>query len=203
VTDYLTFLTTTVDTTGSVADARGALGFLASGGGGWDKDAMLGGRAALPLEAMKRRHAHAVEKAPGLPARLVLDVLRRYAYLEAGVQTDRQWHLAIGVAIGCAFKLMARYADMRHVRYDDESFRVHDMYIRIFVSERKTHVYGGQWIDVARPLDGSFGVFDAPLLGKGFSAAASSCLTSTHLGTYTLIAPWSTTATCFTYVTRW
>jgi hypothetical protein len=38
VTDYLTFLTTTVDTTGSVADARGALGFLASanGGGGWD-----------------------------------------------------------------------------------------------------------------------------------------------------------------------
>ena len=77
------------------------------------------------------------------------------------------------------------------------------MYIRIFVSERKTHVYGGQWIDAARPLDGSFGVFDAPLLGKGFSAAASSCLTSTHLGTYTLIAPWSTTATCFTYATRW
>ena len=149
MTDYLTFLTTTVDTTGSVADARGALGFLASmnDGGGWDKDAMLGGRAALPLEAMKRRHAHAVEKAPGLPARLVLDVLRRYAYLEAGVETDRQWHLAIGVAIGCAFKLMARYADMRHVRYDDEGFRVHDMYIRIFVSERKTHVSGVKSMD--------------------------------------------------------
>jgi hypothetical protein len=30
VTDYLTFLTTKVDTIGSVADARGALGFLAS-----------------------------------------------------------------------------------------------------------------------------------------------------------------------------
>jgi hypothetical protein len=41
-----------------------------------------------------------------------------------------------------------------------------DMYIHIFVSERKTHVYGGQWVDVARPLDGSFGVFDALLLGK-------------------------------------
>ena len=84
-------------TTGSVADARGALGFLASvnAGGGWDKDVMLGGCAALPLEAMKRRHAHAVEKAPGLPARLVLDVLRRYAFLEAGVQTDRQWRLAM------------------------------------------------------------------------------------------------------------
>ena len=168
VTDYLTFLTGKVDTTGSVADARGALGFLASvnAGTGWDKEVMLGGRAALPLEAMRRRHAHAFEKAPGLPARLVLDVLRHYALLQAGVQTERQWRLAVGVAIGCAFKLMARYADMCHVRYDDECFRVHDMYIRIYVSERKTHVYGGQWIDVARPHDGSYGVFDALLLGK-------------------------------------
>ena len=115
---------------------------------------------------MKRRHAHAVEKAPGLSAKLVLDVLRRYAYLEAGVNTDRQWRLAIGVAIGCAFKLMARYADMRRVRYDDESFLVYGRYIRIFVSGCKPHVYGGQWIDVARPPDGSFGVFDALLLGK-------------------------------------
>ena len=157
MTDYLTFLTGKVDTTGSVADARGALGFLASvnAGTGWDKEFMLGGRAALPLEAMKRRHARAVEKAPGLPARLVLDVLRHYAHLQAGVQTERQWRLAVGVAIGCAFKLMARYADMCHVLYDDECFRVHDMYIRIYVSERKTHVYGGQWIDVARPHDGS------------------------------------------------
>ena len=110
----MTFFTGKVDTTGSVADARGALGFLASvnAGSGWDKDGMLGGRTALPLEAMKRRHAHAVEKAPGLPPRLVLDVLRQYAHLQAGVQTERQWRLAIGVAIGCAFKLMARYADM-------------------------------------------------------------------------------------------
>ena len=86
---------------------------------------MLSGRAALPLEAIKRRHAHAVDEAPGLPARLELDFLRHYAYLEAGVQTDRQWRLAIGVAIGCALKLMARYVDMRHVRYDDEGFRRH------------------------------------------------------------------------------
>ena len=34
-----------------MADARGALGFLASvnAGGCWDKEAMLGGRAALPM----------------------------------------------------------------------------------------------------------------------------------------------------------
>ena len=37
VTDYLTFLATSIDTTGSVADARSAIGFLASvnAGGGW------------------------------------------------------------------------------------------------------------------------------------------------------------------------
>jgi hypothetical protein len=120
---------------------------------------MLGGRAALSLVASARRR----KGARAADLKLVLDVLRRYAYLEAGVNTDRQWRLAIGVAIGCAFKLMARYADMRRVRYDDESFLVYGMYI--FVSERKTHVYGGQWIDVARPPDGSFGVFDALLLG--------------------------------------
>ena len=55
VTDYLTVLTTTVDTTGSVADALGALGFLASvnGGGGLDKDAMLGGRG---IDRLAVRH---------------------------------------------------------------------------------------------------------------------------------------------------
>jgi hypothetical protein len=34
------------------------------------------------------------------------------------------------------------------------------------VSERKTHVYGGQWINIARPADGSWGVYDVLLLGK-------------------------------------
>jgi hypothetical protein len=156
---------------------------------------MLGGRAALPLEAMKRRHAHAVEKAPGLPARLVLDVLRRYAYLEAGVQSDRQWRLAIGVAIGCAFKLMARYADMRHVRYDDEGFRVFDMYIRT-----STGASGSMSLapSMARSVFSTRSSW-----AREFLAAASSCPTSTCPAGWTLIAPWNTTATCSTYDTRW
>ena len=41
-------------------------------------------------------------------------------------------------------KLMARNADMCHVRYDDDCFRVRDLYIRVYVSKRKTHIYGGQ-----------------------------------------------------------
>ena len=67
-------------------------------------------------------------------------------------------------------------------------------------SERKTHFYGGQWIDVARPFDGSFGVFDALLLGKRVSGRG---FVMPHIDAYTLIAPWSTTATCYIYHTRW
>ena len=68
---------------------------------------------------------------------------------------------------------MAQYADMRHVRYDDEGFHVYGVYIRIFVSGCKTHVYGGQWIDIARPPNGSFDVFGALLLGKKVSGRGS------------------------------
>ena len=76
------------------------------------------------------------------------------------------------MAVGCRrrdrLRLQAHGALRRHVRYDDDDdcFRVHDMYICIYVSERKAHIYGGQWIDVARPHDGSYGVYDALLLGK-------------------------------------
>lgn len=48
---------------------------------------------------------------------------------------------------------MARYADLCHVVYDDDFFIVHNLFIRIYVSERKTHV---PCIDVARSLDCSF-----------------------------------------------
>jgi hypothetical protein len=118
---------------------------------------MLGGRAALPLEAMKRRHVHAVEKAPGLPARLVLDVLRRYAYLEAGVQTDRQWHLAVGVAIGCAFKLMNSPSARR------TSMEASGSTSRVPSTDRSAFSTRSSW-------------------AKEFPAVASSCLTSTRLG---------------------
>jgi hypothetical protein len=75
----------------------------------------------------------------------------------------------VGVAIGAAFKLMARYADMRFARYDSDAFIVLGTHVRVFISERKTHVYGGQWIDIAKPADSSFGVYHALLIGKGNS----------------------------------
>ena len=67
MTEYLIFLATSVDTTISAADAQSAIGFLASvnAGGGWDKDAMLGGRAALSLEAMKRQQRTPTKRRPG------------------------------------------------------------------------------------------------------------------------------------------
>ena len=168
VAQYLAYLSQKVDTIGSVAEARAAIGLLGTcnGGRGWDRASILGGRAALPLEALRRRHAHAVDKAPGLPKAAVHAILMRFAFVRPDLTWELQWRLAIGVAIGTAFKLMARYADMRFVMYDVGAFVAFDTHIRIYVSERKTHVYGGQWIDIARPADGSWGVYDALLLGK-------------------------------------
>jgi hypothetical protein len=165
---YLTYLSSEVNTIGSASDARQALGFLATvnANRGWARDSMLGGRAAVPIEALRRRHAHAIDKAPGLPADVVRLVLNRYVVARTELPWDLQWRLAIGVAIGAAFKLMARYADMRVVVYDDDRFETFDLYIRVYLSGRKTHVYGGQWIDVAKPADDSFGVYHALLLGK-------------------------------------
>ena len=168
VAQYLAYLSGKVDSIGSVADARGAIGFLATcnGARGWDRAAILGGRATLPLEALRRRHARAVNKAPGLPKAAVQAILIGFAFVRPQLTWDLQWRLAIGVAIGTAFKLMARYADMRFVMYDDGAFLVFATHIRVYVSERKTHVYGGQWIDIARPADGSLGVYHALPIGK-------------------------------------
>jgi len=77
-----------------------------------------------------------VRKAPGLPAAAVRAILDKYAFTRGDLTWDFQWRLAIGVAIGAAFKLMARYADMRVVRYDDGAFTDHGTYIWIYVSER-------------------------------------------------------------------
>ena len=160
VADYLAFLSERADTEGSAADARGAIGFIATvnAGRGWNRSDILGGRAALPLEALRRRHAHAVSKAPGLPASFVRQILERYVVVRSNLPWDLQWRLAVGVAIGTAFKLMARYADMRFVRYDNDKFLVFDTHVRVYISERKTHVYGGQWIDVAKLLPVAGGV---------------------------------------------
>jgi hypothetical protein len=168
VADYLAFLSGRVDTEGSAADARSAIGFIATvnAGRGWNRADILGGRAALPLEALRRRHAHAVCKAPGLPASIVRKIIDRYVRVRSDLAWDLQWRLAVGIAIGAAFKLMARYADMRFVSYDNDKFLVFDTHLRIFISERKTHVYGGQWIDIAKPADCSFGVYNALLIGK-------------------------------------
>ncbi len=55
---------------------------------------------------------------------------------------------------------------MRFVMYDDITFEVYGAHIRVNLSERKTHVYGSQGIDIARPADGRLGVCDVLLLGK-------------------------------------
>ncbi len=77
---YTAWLSHNVDTTGSVEDAFHAIGFLAivNAGGGWGRTDILSGRAYVPVEALRRRHAHAVAKAPGLPVHLVRRILDAY-----------------------------------------------------------------------------------------------------------------------------
>jgi hypothetical protein len=62
---------------------------------------------------------------------------------------------------------------MRVVVYDDDRFETFDLYIRVYLAGRKTHVYGGQWIDIAKPADHSFGVYHALLLGSVSCGAAA------------------------------
>ena len=49
----------------------------------------------------------AIDKAPGLPAEMVRLILNRYVVARIELLWDLQKRLAIGVAIGAAFKLMA------------------------------------------------------------------------------------------------
>ena len=106
---------------------------------------------------MRRPHAYAVDKAPGLPIAYVLAIMRAYAYFRGDLLLEQKWRFAVvgllGASIAGDFKLMVRYADLCHVVYDADFFIVHNLFIRIYVPERKTHV---PCIDVARSLDGSF-----------------------------------------------
>ena len=51
---YLTYLSSEINTAGSATETRQALGVLATvnANRGWGRDSMLGGRAAVPVEAL-------------------------------------------------------------------------------------------------------------------------------------------------------
>ena len=165
VAQYLAFLSVTVDTIGSGSQATQAIGFLADANR-WDRTKIVDKYAQLPVEALKRRHTHVVRKAPGLPPEAVVAMISELCVVQSDLPWERQWRLALGVAIGASAKLLARHDDMTVVKYDDDSFRVFDTHIDVLLSKRKTHTKDGHWITVARQPGGAFCVYDALLLGK-------------------------------------
>ena len=168
IADYLAFLYDRVDTVGSATDARAAIGFIAdvNADKGWARDALLGGRAAIPIEALRRRHTHDVRKAPGLPPDAVRAILQSYAFVRPDLPWQQQWRLAFGISVGAALKTMARYSDSAVLRYDEGFFVAYPTHVDVKFWSRKTHAFESHWVTIARPLDGSFGVYDALIVGK-------------------------------------
>ena len=165
VAQYLAFLSVTVDSIGSGTQATQAIGFLADVNR-WDRSKIIDKYALLPVEALRRRHSHVVHKAPGLPADAVVAMIRELCVVQSDLPWQRQWRLALGIAIGASVKLLARHDDMLVVTYDDDSFRVYATHIDVLLRKRKTHTKDGHWITVARQPGGAFCVYDALLLGK-------------------------------------
>jgi len=165
VAQYLAFLSVTVDSIGSGTQATQAIGFLADVNR-WDRSKIIDKYALLPVEALRRRHSHVVRKAPGLPSEAVSAILQKLCAVQSDLPWQRQWHLALGIAIGASVKLLARHDDMLVVTYDDDSFRVFATHIEVLLRKRKTHAKDGHWITIAKQPSGAFCVYDALLLGK-------------------------------------
>jgi len=165
VAQYLAYLSEAVDSVGSVTQATQAIGFLAAVNR-WERDKVIDKHALIPVEAMKRRHAHVIHKAPGLPSDAVVALLQKLCVDRPDLPWQRQGHLALGIAIGASAKLLARHDDMSVVTYDDDSFRVFNTHIDVLLRKRKTHTKNGHWITVAKQPGGAFCVYDALLRGK-------------------------------------
>ena len=165
--EYFVFIADLVDTVGSVAKARSALSYLCVVNG-WDKETILSGRAAIPLDALRRRHRHEVRKTPGLTLECTTAILGLYCKVEPGVPAQRQWRFAVGTAIGTAFKVLARYDDIRQCRYDPGFFEITPWFIRILLLSRKNEQFECTWLEVARPQDPTkFGVYHALCIAHG------------------------------------
>ena len=85
------------------------------------------------------------------------------------------WAVALGAAVGLGYKCLLRYDDLRRARYDDGFFEDDGESISLYLDDRKTAQYNGEWIIIAnaKPADDSpdgdagFGVYEALLRGRG------------------------------------
>jgi hypothetical protein len=164
-TMYLAYLALHVNTKGSVECARGAIAFMCTVNG-WDKSLMLGGRARVPIDAMRRRHVGETHKSAGLTVDQVRAVMRAYISVRFDLTWQQQWRVAFGIGLCTMFKTLARYDDLRQLRYDATHFTRTDIMIELLVVTRKNNQEHSTRVSIARAADRrEFGVYDALVLG--------------------------------------
>lgn len=167
VAEYLAYLARTQDTIGSVECASNALGYLCVVNG-WDKESIMGGKARIPVAAIRRRHVHVIHKAAGLTETHIRAIMRVFCVVHMDLPWFKQWHLAVGIGVGCLpFKILARYDDVSQLRYDPGYFAVTPHLIDLKCDTRKNSMEHSTTLSVARPADPhEIGVYH--MLLKGF-----------------------------------
>lgn len=166
VAEYLAFLCRTVNTIGSVACARDAISYMCVLNG-WGKDAIMGGRARVPLEAIRRRHVHVIHKAAGLTAAQARAIMNAFCVVHQDRPWHQQWHLAVGIGVGCLpFKILARYDDVSQLRYDAGYFRYNEHMVEMICRTRKNNMWISSTLYVARPPNDEMGVYHWLIIGS-------------------------------------
>ena len=129
-------------------------------------EGLLDGAARVPLDAARRIYRHQVRKVRGLELGHVRLILEHFAYLRADLPIARQWRFAVGTAFGAGFKVFARFDDLKQMQWGDEFCSVYDSHIDFIVEHRKNRQFQGDTVTVARPTDGSAGVYGVLVLAR-------------------------------------
>ena len=78
---------------------------------------------------MRRRHVHVVHKSAGLTTEHVRAIMRVYIVVRSDLTWQQQWRVAFGIGLCTMYKTLARYDDLRQLRYDSSHFTVTDLMI--------------------------------------------------------------------------
>ena len=104
--------------------------------------------------------------------------------------------LAFGIGAVTSYKELARYSDLRQLRYDESLFFVSPLLIELLCATRKNNQEFSTRLAVARPADpNEFGVYNASSWARPSLGEATSCHTSTRSAWCIGSAPWSTATT--------
>ena len=151
-TDYLTFVALDRDNKGAVAAARAGLLHLCRLNR-WEDTLFRTGPPLVPLEAMRRHHRRVVKKSAGLSEDMAAAFLEHYARRRHARQPQYEWRFALGTGVVIAYKVLARYADLVQLRWDEDYCWVYPLFVRFLLESRKNEQYESGYLDIARPLD--------------------------------------------------